>query len=118
MAEVKVIGVNPCMHVDQIPVDFAHRSRVWHHGQEDDYWVEPGNSVIIDPTGTVLAGPAKHEETILYADIDLAAVRAARRYFDPVGHYHRPDIFHSTSTTRARPSVVLRETPSDLSELS
>ncbi len=52
MAEVKVIGVNPCMHVDQIPADFPHRSRVWHHGQE------------------------------------------------------------------ARPSVVLRETPSDLSELS
>jgi nitrilase len=62
--------------------------------------------------------PAKHEETILYADIDLAAVRAARRYFDPVGHYHHPDIFQLHVDTRPRPSVVLRETPSDLSELS
>ena len=68
--------------------------------------------------GRILAGPARHEETILYADIDLAAVRAARRYFDPVGHYHRPDIFQLPVDTRPRPPVVLREPPSDLSELS
>ncbi len=24
-----VIGVNPCLHVDQIPADFPHRDRVW-----------------------------------------------------------------------------------------
>ena len=87
-----VIGVNPCMHLDQIPA-------------------EPGNSIIVDPDGTVLAGPARHEETILYADIDLAAVRAARRYFDPVGHYHRPDIFQLHVDTRARPPVVVQEAP-------
>src|SRR4029453_2832712 len=63
-------------------------------------------------------GPARHEEAILYADIDPAAVRAARRYFDPVGHYHRPDIFQLRVDTRPRPSVVLQEPPSDLSEIS
>ena len=78
-----VIGVNPCVHIDQIPVDFPDRNRVWRTEQDADGWVEAGNSVIIGPTGTILAGPARHEETILYADIDLAAVRAARRYFDP-----------------------------------
>jgi nitrilase len=78
---------------------------------DHDEWVEPGNSVIVDPDGVVLAGPARHEETILYADIDLAAVRAARRYFDPVGHYHRPDIFQLQVDTRARPPVVLQAAP-------
>ena len=29
-----VIGVNPCLHVDQIPADFPHRDRVW--ATEDD----------------------------------------------------------------------------------
>jgi len=69
--------------------------------------VEPGNSVIVHPSGKVLAGPARHEETILYADVDLAAVRAARRLFDPVGHYSRPDIFQLRVDTRSRPGVVL-----------
>lgn len=104
-----VIGVNPCLRVDQIPADFPHRDRVWPANQDDGGWVEPGNSVIVDPTGAILAGPARHEETILYADLDLAAVRAARRLFDPVGHYHRPDIFQLHVDTRPRPAVVLRE---------
>jgi nitrilase len=104
-----VIGVNPCMHLDQIPADFPHRDRV--RRADQDKWVEPGNSIIVDPDGTVLAGPARHEETILYADIDLAAVRASRRYFDPVGHYHRPDIFQLHVDTRARPPVVVQEVP-------
>ena len=76
-----VIGVNPCLHVDQIPVDFPHRDRLWVNDHDNEGWVEPGNSVIIHPTGKVLSGPARHEETILYADVELAAVRAARRFF-------------------------------------
>jgi nitrilase len=66
-------------------------------------WASQDQSNIVDPAGSILAGPARHEETILYADIDLAAVRAARRYFDPVGHYHRPDIFQLHVDNRARP---------------
>ena len=60
--------------------------------------------MIISPAGKILAGPAQHEETILYADVDLAAVHAARRFFDPVGHYSRPDIFQLQVDTRARPA--------------
>ena len=42
-----VIGVNPCVHVDQIPADFPHRDRV--RRADQDEWVEPGNSVIVGP---------------------------------------------------------------------
>lgn len=108
-----VIAVNPCVHVDQIPADFPHRDRVWQATDGDGGWVEPGNSVIVSPTGKVLAGPARHEETILTAEVDLAAVRAARRYFDPAGHYHRPDIFQLRVDTRARPPVVVRRAEAD-----
>ena len=101
-----VIGVNPCLHVDQIPADFPHRDQLWPTDEGDDGWVEAGNSVIVDPTGKILAGPARHEETILYAEVDLAAVRAARRFFDPTGHYNRPDVFQLRVDTRARSSVV------------
>jgi nitrilase len=100
-----VVGVNPCMHLDQIPAGFPDRDRVWRPHEDNGEWVEPGNSIIVDPTGTILAGAARHEETILTAEIDLSAVHAARRYFDPVGHYHRPDIFQLTVDTRQRPAV-------------
>ena len=62
--------------------------------------------MIIDPTGKILAGPARREETILYAEVDLSAVHSARRLFDPVGHYSRPDVFQLQVDTRPRPPVV------------
>jgi nitrilase len=96
--------------VDQIPADFPHRDRIWPVEQQSE-WVEPGNTVIVDPTGKILAGPARHEETILTADIDLDQVHAARRYFDPVGHYHRPDIFQLSVDTRPRSAVTTIATP-------
>lgn len=102
-----VIGVNPCVRVDQIPEDFPARDKVWKLEDDPDErdWVSPGNSVIIGPTGKMLAGPSRHEETILYADIDPSEVRAARRYFDPTGHYNRPDVFRLSVDTRPRPAV-------------
>ena len=102
-----VIGVNPCVRVDQIPDDFPARDKVWKLESDPDErdWVSPGNSVIIGPTGKMLAGPSRHEETILYAEVDPSAVRAARRYFDPTGHYNRPDVFRLSVDTRPRPAV-------------
>ena len=111
-----VIGVNPCLHLDQIPADFPHRERLWAAQDGDGGWVEPGNSVIVDPTGKILAEPAQHEETILYADVDLASVHAARRFFDPVGHYSRPDIFQLQVDTRSRPCVVTHQPPDNQPE--
>jgi len=81
------------------------RDRVW-DAARDGVWVEDGNSVIVDPGGEIVAGPARELETILYADIDLAMVHAARRYLDPTGHYNRPDVFHLSVDTRPRPAVT------------
>ena len=105
---VWVLGVNPCLRVDQIPADFPDRDRVW-RAQEGAVaqWVEPGNSVICNPNGEIVAGPLRHEEGILTAEIDLAAVASGRRMFDPVGHYHRPDVFQLTVDTRRRRAVTV-----------
>ena len=51
-----------------------------------------GQSVIIDPRGEIIAGPADGE-TILYADANLDEVRKAKAACDPAGHYSRPDLF-------------------------
>ena len=101
-----VIGVNPCLRVDQIPADFPDREKVWRADPDDPEWVEPGNTVIVGPKGEILAGPARHEETVLVAELDLTAVQSARRLFDPVGHYHRPDVFRLAVDTAPRPVVT------------
>jgi nitrilase len=103
-----VVGVNPCVHVDQIPPGFPDRERVWHADSEDTQWVEPGNTVIVGPSGEVLAGPARHAETVLVAELEVGKVRSARRMFDPVGHYHRPDVFRLDVDTAPRPIVTTR----------
>ncbi|MGC2941290.1 MULTISPECIES: carbon-nitrogen hydrolase family protein [unclassified Brevibacterium] len=64
-----------------------------------------GGSVIITPTGEVLAGPVYDEETILYADIDPAAKTRSHLDFDVVGHYSRPDVFELKVHTEPRKSV-------------
>ncbi len=105
---VWVIGVNPCVRVDQVPVEFPDRDRVWkaRDGEEAE-WIEPGNTVICNPGGEIIAGPMRHEEGILVAELDLSQVAAARRLFDPVGHYNRPDIFQLSVDTRRRRAVKL-----------
>ena len=52
-----------------------------------------GGSVIIDPLGEVIAGPLWNEEGIITAEINLDRVTQAKLDFDPIGHYHRPDLF-------------------------
>lgn len=60
---------------------------------EDREWINTGNSCIVGPNGKILAGPLEAEEGILYADIDLNEILAAKRMFDVSGHYARPDVF-------------------------
>jgi hypothetical protein len=52
-----------------------------------DEWILDGYSVIVDPTGTVIAGPLIRERGILTADLDLDALLPRRRWPDATGHY-------------------------------
>jgi nitrilase len=52
-----------------------------------------GFTMIYGPDGRELAEPLdEHAEGILYADIDLAMIDAAKIAYDPNGHYARPDV--------------------------
>lgn len=85
-----VAGITSCLRGSDVPADLPGRDDVY--GGDDD-WMSRGNTVIVDPYGEVLAGPISETEGILYADVDLDRVRMARRQFDVVGHYARPDVF-------------------------
>jgi nitrilase len=53
-----------------------------------------GGSIIVDPTGQVVAGPLVDEEGIVYADVDPSIAIQERQNFDISGHYSRFDIFN------------------------
>jgi nitrilase len=47
----------------------------------------------------------RHEETILYAEVDPQQVHGPRWQLDVAGHYARPDIFTLTVDRNPRPLV-------------
>ena len=83
--------VSACMSLkmDDIP-DVYQFKKLYPKERE---WINVGNSSIIGPNGQFLAGPLEAEEGILYANIELQQIIKAKRMFDVVGHYSRPDVF-------------------------
>jgi nitrilase len=101
-----VIGVAPAARFSEVPDGVPDRERLWRGVEPHGDWMLDGYSVIVDPAGTVLAGPLVREEGILFATLDLDAARARRRLFDPAGHYNRPDVFRLVVDDRPKPHLV------------
>jgi len=85
-----VVGCCTPMRIDDIPDRLAFKEK-YLAGAEG--WINPGDSVIVDPDGKLVAGPASQQETILYADVDRSRITGPRWQLDIAGHYARPDIF-------------------------
>ena len=100
-----VLGNGTAMRGRDIPEDFPQRDRLF---PDLDDWFNPGDSVIVDPSGKVVAGPLREEHGILYADCDPADADAARRTLDVAGHYGRPDVFSLEVRREARHPVALK----------
>lgn len=71
-----------------------------------DEIVSRGGSCIIDPFGTVLAGPNFEGEALLTADVDLSAIVRGKYDLDVVGHYARPDVFRLVVNETDTPAVT------------
>ncbi|WP_285362913.1 carbon-nitrogen hydrolase family protein [Microbacterium sp. LMC-P-041] len=79
-----------------------------------------GYARIYGPDGRSLAEPlAPTEEGIIYADIDLSMILAAKNPADPVGHYSRPDVLRLLfdQTPQTRVSGQLRHDGTQLAAL-
>jgi len=85
-----VLGITSCQRAADVPAGLPGRDEIY---ADADDWMSRGNTIIVDPTGKVLGGPLVGEPGILYAEIDATKARLARREFDVVGHYSRPDVF-------------------------
>lgn len=91
---VFVIGTNTCLHSRDIARSLPGADELY--PPDEAGWASRGNTAIVGPDGTVLAGPLTEQAGILVATIDLSALTTARREFDPVGHYARADVFQLT----------------------
>jgi nitrilase len=99
---VYVVGVAPLLRGDDVPEEL--RGDTYRADGTD--WMSRGHTTIVAPGGEILAGPVVDHEEIVYAEIDTDQVREHRRFFDPVGHYSRPDVFTLHVDTRPQTSVV------------
>ena len=97
-----VLGSGNLLRVSDLPDDFPERERLY---PDADEWINPGDSLVINPSGDIVAGPLRHESGLIMANIDLEQVSAAKRSLDIVGHYARPDIFTLQVNTNAQTPV-------------
>jgi nitrilase len=94
-----VLGNGTAMRGSDVPPDFPERARLF---SDPDEWFNSGDSVIVSPAGSIVAGPLHEEHGILLADCDPSKARAARRTLDVAGHYSRPDVFRLDVTREVR----------------
>jgi nitrilase len=98
--EGRVFVLSACQAITAQEYPQAFQAQNQLQAQGSDYLMH-GGSMIVAPTGEVLAGPVYDCETELYADIDLADLTRSYMDFDGVGHYARPDIFELKVNTTA-----------------
>ena len=97
---VFVIGTNTFLTGADVPRTLPGADTMY--GDRDDL-MSRGGTTIIGPDGGVLEGPLFDRSGMLVTTIDLAELAEARRQFDVVGHYARPDVLrlelHPAGTT-------------------
>lgn len=84
-----VLGCNQYVTKTMYPKDLPGLDDLEHQPEV----MSRGGSVIVSPSGEVLAGPLWDQEGILTATLDLDEVTKSKLDFDVIGHYARPDIF-------------------------
>jgi nitrilase len=84
-----VLGACMPMRVSDIPQELEFKKQY----ETAKEWINPGDSIIVNPKGEIIAGPLNKAEGIIYAEIDFALISHAKWSLDVAGHYARPDVF-------------------------
>jgi len=103
---VFVLGSCQAFHLDDIPDRYAFKEK--YLGAMEG-WLNPGGTVIVNPDGKVVAGPADQEETILYADVRPDQLVGPRWQIDVAGNYARPDVFELRVHRRPTSALTIVE---------
>ncbi|HEU5297353.1 MAG TPA: carbon-nitrogen hydrolase family protein [Burkholderiaceae bacterium] len=97
-----VVCCGSALQARDLPDDLPGRGDLF---RDADEWINAGDSVVVAPGGKVVAGPLHDQRGILYADLDLERIGAARRSLDVSGHYARPDLFQLRVNNQPQRSV-------------
>jgi nitrilase len=103
---VFVVGCCSPMRLEDVPDRLSFKAQYLRDAGD---WLNPGDSVIVDPDGKVVAGPAHQEETILYAEVMPDQLTGPRWQLDTAGHYARPDLFELRVHRTPRPYITVVE---------
>ncbi|RHN60457.1 Bifunctional nitrilase/nitrile hydratase NIT4B [Medicago truncatula] len=98
-----------------------HPEYVFASAEEDqtpDTVVCRGGSVILSPSGTVLAGPNYDGEALISADLDIGEIARAKFDFDVVGHYARPEVLSLIVNDQPTNPVTFASTSTKIEEKS
>jgi len=109
-----VVGCCQVFHKTDIPDQLSFKEK---YLKELNDCINPGQTLIVDPDGKIIAGPVDAEETILYADISKKDLIGPRWQLDIAGHYGRPDVFELRVHKRAAPFIQVIEKEPDKSAL-
>ena len=101
-----VLGAGCSWQARDLPDSFPERDRLY---PDPDEWLNPGDSVIVESGGRVVAGPLHAQHGVLYADCDPATADRAHRTLDAAGHYNRPDVFALTVRRERSSQAVFEE---------
>jgi len=88
-----VIGAGSSLRGSDVPESFPGRSELF---PDDDEWLNPGDSAVFAPGGSLVAGPLHEEHGMLLAALDSSRAGPAHRTLDVAGHYARSDVFQLT----------------------
>lgn len=116
LASRNVAYMNKCYVLSSCGTNSADMVRDLPVSEEDRaFLLDParsGGTAIIDPFGTVVAGPLSgNEEGILYVDTDPDMVLRGRLVHDFNGHYNRADIFGLRVRTTSEPLITRESRP-------
>jgi nitrilase len=84
-----VISCCMALHRNAIPDKYEFK----HLYPELKEWINPGNSAVIGPDGKLIVEPVAMREEIIYAELNMNHIPAAKWVLDTAGHYARNDVF-------------------------
>jgi nitrilase len=103
---VYVIACGNATRLDDVPDRLPFKALL---KPDDDGWLNPGDSTIVDPDGKVIAGPLHGRQELIYGEVDPEKLAGTRFQLDVTGHYDRPDVFRLEVNRAPIPHVEPRD---------